>query len=90
MALQAQTFNGITPTDFDKLVAAVKSNLGIEISGLHGQASGSTPFGAITIQWDYYPDAQSLTLQCLKKPFVLREDYVNGKIASLVTVTLGK
>jgi hypothetical protein len=88
MSLPAQTFNDITPADFDKLVAAVKSKLGIEISGLQGQASGSTPLGEITIQWDYYPDSEALTLQCLKKPLLLGAGYVNIEISALVTDTL--
>jgi hypothetical protein len=61
--LKPRTYDGITPTQFAAIAAAVKSKTGIPVSGDVGQASGK----GITISWNYDPQAQTLVLTPLKR-----------------------
>jgi hypothetical protein len=76
---EAQVFSGITPEQFAKLTEKAK-DAGIEISGNSGTAS---EFG-VEVAWNYAPEAQHLTLQCLKTPFFISAAQVNAKIQALV------
>ena len=78
-----QVFKGVTPEQYTRLVEKAKV-AGIDLNGNRGTAS---KYG-VEITWDYAPDAQELTLQCLKAPFFMSAAEVNAKIHSLVTQSL--
>jgi hypothetical protein len=42
----------------------------------------------VEVAWNYSPDAQQLSIQCLKTPFFISAADVNQKIHGLVTETL--
>jgi hypothetical protein len=58
----------------------------VKIDGNQGQASAN----GVTVKWTYDPAAQTLSLQCLDKPFIVSCGYVNGKIDEAVKACLGK
>ncbi|MFZ0747216.1 MAG: hypothetical protein WAM85_22625 [Terracidiphilus sp.] len=72
-------FSNISPAQYATLIAKAKTS-GIDIAGNSGTA---TKFG-VEVAWNYAPDAQQLTLQCLKSPFFMSEAEVHAKLQSLV------
>lgn len=76
---EAQVFSGITPEQFARLTEKAKDS-GIEIRGNSGSAS---EFG-VEVAWNYVPETQQLSLHCLKTPFFISADHINGKIRTLV------
>lgn len=76
---EPQIFNNITPAQFATLSERAKG-AGIDMSGNSGSAE---KFG-VEVAWIYDPEAQQLTLQCLKAPFFLSTADVDGRIRSLV------
>ncbi|HEY1985493.1 MAG TPA: hypothetical protein VGG85_08790 [Terracidiphilus sp.] len=79
-----QVFNGVTPQQYDRLVAKAKA-AGIELSGNSGTAS---KYG-VEVSWNYVPDTQELTLHCLKTPFFMSTADVDTKIQNLVKESAG-
>lgn len=75
-------FHGVTPERFARLVKEAHS-AGIDLEGNSGTAS---KFG-IEIAWNYTPENQELTLQCLKTPFFMSMADVDAKIRTLVEET---
>ena len=41
---------------------------------------GQAESNGVTISWNYNAAAQTLSLQCLDKPFIVSCDFVNGRI----------
>ncbi len=80
-----QVFPGITPEQYAKLMARAQS-AGLNLSGNSGTA---TKFG-VEVTWNYSPEAQELTLQCLRTPIFVKPEAVNAKIQALVKETLGQ
>jgi hypothetical protein len=78
-----QVFQGITPEQYAKLVEKAKV-AGIDLSGASGTAS---KFG-VEIAWNYAPEAQELTLHCLRVPFFVKPEEVNAKMQALVKASL--
>jgi hypothetical protein len=78
-----QTFKGIAPDQYARLIEKAKG-AGIAMEGNSGTAS---KFG-VEMQWNYAPETQELTLQCLKHPFFVKAEDVDGKIRDLVHQTL--
>lgn len=76
----AHVFHGITPEKYARLVEKARG-AGIEMQGNSGSA---TKFG-VEVEWNYSPETQDLTLQCLRTPFFLTAADVDAKIQSLVT-----
>ena len=76
-------FQGITPDKYALLVEKARA-AGIELSGNSGTAS---KFG-VEIAWNYSPESQELTLQCLKAPFIMKKADVDAKIETLVRENL--
>jgi hypothetical protein len=76
-------FQGVTPDKYDLLVEKARAS-GIELSGNSGTAS---KFG-VEISWSYSPEAQELTLQCLKCPFFMKKADLDAKIDTLVRENL--
>jgi hypothetical protein len=83
-ASAAQRFEGITPAQYARLVAKAKA-AGIDLSGNTGTAS---KYG-VEVQWNYAPETEELTLQCLKTPFFVSAADVNSKIQTLVKESAG-
>lgn len=76
-------FHGITPERYARLVEKARG-AGIEMQGNSGSA---TKFG-VEVEWNYSPETQELTLQCLRTPFFLTAADVDAKIQSLVNEAL--
>ena len=75
-----QTFSSITPTQFACIAQKAEEATGIVISGNSGTASQS----GITISWNYDPAAQTLTIQCVDKPFFPTCGMIASQVQSLV------
>ena len=80
-----QVFKPVTPNQYARLQEKAKS-AGIEINGNSGTAA---KYG-VEVSWNYLPDSQELTLQCLKTPFFMKPSDVDAKIQSLVTQSLAQ
>ena len=78
-----QVFSSITPEQYATLTAKAQA-AGISLSGNSGKAS---KYG-VEIAWNYAPDTQTLTLQCLGAPFFVKPEDVNAKIQTLVKESL--
>jgi hypothetical protein len=76
-------FRQFTPAQFARLIAKAQA-AGIALSGNSGTAS---KFG-LEVSWDYAPDKQKLTLQCLRTPSFVSADEVNAKLQALVKESL--
>ena len=78
-----QAFSGITPDQYAALIQKANA-AGFSLSGNAGVAS---KFG-VEVSWNYSPESQQLTIQCLQTPFFVKPEDVNAKIQSLVHETL--
>ena len=74
-----QVFKGVTPEQYARLVEKART-AGIELNGNSGIASR---FG-VEIAWNYLPEAQELTLQCVNTPFFMSAADVDARIQKLV------
>jgi hypothetical protein len=79
-----QVFSGISPAQFATLQVKAQA-AGIDLGGNSGTAS---KFG-VEVSWNYSPESQALTLQCLSTPFFVKPEEVNAKIQALVKESLG-
>ncbi len=82
---EPQLFSGITPQEFAALIQKAKE-AGFHMSGNKGTASKL----GVDVSWNYEPEREELTLQCLHAPFFLSKDQVNAKLHSLVTESLAR
>jgi hypothetical protein len=78
-------FTDITPEQYHRLIQKAKAT-GVDLNGNSGTASR---FG-VEVTWNYAPDAQQLTLQCLRTPFFVSDAEVNAKLQSLVKESLAE
>ena len=78
-----QVFKGISPEKYARLAEKARK-AGVEITGNSGTAS---KFG-VAIAWNYSPEAQELTLQCMKAPFFMSAADVDKRMQSLVRESL--
>lgn len=84
MAIGApQVFYGITPDAYARLIQKANAS-GVALSGNSGTAS---KYG-VEVAWNYSPELQQLTLQCLKSSMFFRTQDVEGKLQSLVKEVL--
>jgi hypothetical protein len=74
-----RTFSGITPDQYAQLIVKTKAS-GLELSGNNGTASKL----GVEVQWNYSPDSQQLTVQCLRTPMFVSAATVYGRIQALV------
>ena len=81
---ELQTFSGITQAHFACLLQKAQSS-GINITGNSGAASGS----GITVEWNYDPASQVLTIQCTDKPVFLGCGVITSQIRDLVNNCTG-
>ena len=82
---EPQLFSGITPQQYTVLIQKAKE-AGIHMSGNRGTASKL----GVDVSWNYEPEREELTLQCLHAPFFMSGDQVNAKLSALVTDSLAK
>jgi hypothetical protein len=80
-----QVFRPVTADQYARLKDKARS-AGIDINGNSGSAS---KYG-VEVAWNYVPDNQELTLQCLKAPFFMKASDVDTRIKSLVTQSLAQ
>ena len=78
-----QVFSGITPAQYASLLQKAQAN-GLDLTGNNGTAS---KFG-VEMAWNYSPNTEELTFECLRRPFFVKPDEVNAKIRTLVKETL--
>jgi hypothetical protein len=78
-----QVFKGVTPEQYARLVEKANAS-GLELTGNSGTASKL----GVEVAWTYLPDAQQLTIQCLKAPFFMKTSDIDAKIQTLVTQSL--
>lgn len=76
-------FCNITPEQYAALIAKARAS-GVDLIGNSGTASR---YG-VEIAWNYAPESQQLTLQCLKTPFFVKASDVHAKLESLVIQSL--
>ena len=81
---EAQVFPSVTPERFARLIAKAKA-AGFDLSGNSGTAS---TFG-VEVAWNYSPETEQLTFQCLRTPFFIKPEEVHAKIRDLVKESLG-
>jgi hypothetical protein len=75
------TFKGITRLRFKAIRARIHAQADwMTILGDRGTAAG---FG-MTATWNFDEAAQTLTIQCTKKPLIIPERLIEGKIRQLV------
>ena len=78
-----QVFTGITLDGYARLADKARG-AGIDINGNSGRAS---KFG-VEVAWNYSPEAQELTLQCLRAPFFMSPADVDKRMQTLVKQSL--
>jgi hypothetical protein len=74
-----QIFSGITPDQYAQLTQKAQSN-GIAMTGNSGSAS---KYG-VELEWSYVPEAQQLTVHCVRTPIFVSAATVYGKLQALV------
>ena len=79
----AMAFQPMTPAQFAALQSKARA-AGIAMDDAVGRAS---QFGA-EVAWEYRPEEQSLTLECLRAPFFMSKEAVEARIAEMVRETL--
>lgn len=76
-------FSSVSPAQFTRLVQLAQES-GIPISG----NSGSAAKLGVEVSWNYSPDTQQLTLECLRAPFFLSHADVESRLRNLVQQSL--
>lgn len=75
MPLEPITFRNVQPGDWDKICR------GLAAEGLHITTPvGTMERGGVEMRWVYDPGAQTLTVQCLKKPWIFPAEAVQSKL----------
>ncbi len=75
MPLEPITFRNVQPGDWDKICR------GLAAEGVHIKAPiGTMERGGVQMRWAYDPGAQTLTVQCLKKPWIFPADTVQTRL----------
>ena len=78
-------FTGIDRIRFQAIRARVRAQAtSTTVDGDTGTATGQTPLGEVTVSWSYDEPSQTLTVQCVKKPWCVSEDLSANKIRSMV------
>jgi len=74
-----QIFSGITPEQYAQLVVKAKA-AGIDMSDNSGTAS---KYG-VEMRWNYSPESQQLTIECLRTPMFVSAATVYAKLQALI------
>lgn len=88
MALQVQTFKDFTSAMMQAFAAKIYADTGAQLTG----SNGTVVHGSFTFAWAYNPQAQILSIQCLKKPlFIPAAQIINGlaeEVAEIIASTV--
>lgn len=74
-----QVFSGITPHHYAQLTEKARAN-GIAMNGNNGSAS---KYG-VELEWNYEPEAQQLTVKCLRTPLFVPAATVYSQLREMV------
>jgi hypothetical protein len=74
-----KVFSGITPEQYAQLTDRARA-AGINMTGNSGTAS---KYG-VEMRWDYSPELQQLTIECLRTPMFVSAATVYAKLQALV------
>lgn len=82
---QPVIFKNVTRQKFQAIRARVNAQAVTYTSnGDTGSASGKTPIGDFAVEWTFDEPAQTLTVTVTRKPLLVSESYMRGKMQSLV------
>jgi hypothetical protein len=73
------SFSEITPEKYQDLLGKAQAQ-GLNLNG----TSGSTSFQGMDFTWNYNAAAQSLTIECTDKPFLIPCSLIESKIREVV------
>jgi hypothetical protein len=76
MACDPLNYSGVDSSKWDCAKEVVQSEYGMAI----GSDQGEMTERGFTLKWSYDPSAQTLQIQCTKKPFVVPCGMVNSRI----------
>lgn len=76
----------IAPDRFERL-KAVAAKAGLSILADSGAAAISTGLGAVRFEYSYDRPAQSLSIKCVGKPWLVKESKVIETVQTMVTAT---
>jgi hypothetical protein len=79
MACDPLRFSGVGREQWDAARETISHEYGLHIESEQGEESKSR----FRLRWAYDPDARTLEIQCLDKPFVFPCGVVNGRINAL-------
>lgn len=75
MPLEPITFSNVQPGDWDKICR------GLAGQGIHVKSPvGSMERDGVQMRWSYDPGSQTLTVQCLKKPWIFPASAVQQRL----------
>lgn len=75
MPLEPITFRNVQPGDWDKICR------GLAAQGIHVKSPvGSMERDGVQMRWSYDPGSQTLTVQCLKKPWIFPASAVQQRL----------
>ena len=80
MASSPMTFDGITRDKFQAIRARLRAQAHVEVVGDTGTATAD----GFTVTWTYTEAAQTLVIQCVKKPWLVPESMIESHIQDLV------
>jgi hypothetical protein len=83
-ACAVQHFQNVSPEVWERLAKKAEA-YGVPIRG----CSGSDSAAGATFRWHYDPEAQTLEMQCLERPFFLPCSVVEHELAKLVEESRG-
>jgi hypothetical protein len=76
-------FSPITPEQYVNLIQKANA-AGL---ALHGNSGSAGKYG-VEVAWQYSAEEQTLTIQCMRTPFLIKASDVNAKIQSVVNESL--
>jgi hypothetical protein len=76
VACDPLNYSGVDPSNWDCARDVVERDYGIRIDSDEGEASER----GFTLRWGYDPNAQTLQIQCTKKPFLVPCGVVSSRI----------
>ncbi len=79
-ACRPVVFNNVKREHFLAVRARIRAQADVQVLGDTGTAAGN----GITAKWEYDEPSQTLTIQCLTKPFWISEGIVAAGIRDLV------
>jgi hypothetical protein len=85
MPCDAQTFPGVTSDVHRRLTSAAAAKGYV----LNNPLNGMLVADGCSFSWAWDADKETLTVTCLKKPFFISCDTVDGHIKSLISEAMG-